>query len=113
MLNIRIRIVGFDEENKTLTVAFASDTTKSRNPADYPPVLFQVFDMFPGADKDAILKEIGRAGLHHLERVVAKEQMEDTSAVEEELKALIGETVEFTPDEVRSSATLATQFFYA
>jgi hypothetical protein len=113
MTNIRIKIVGFDEESKMLTVAFASDTTKSSNPDDYPPVVFQVFDMFPGADKDAILNAIGRAALYHLEKVVLKEQAEDTSALEEELKALTGEIIEFTPDEVRPSTTIATQFFYA
>jgi hypothetical protein len=113
MINIRIKIISFDEESKMLTVAFASDTTRSSNPDDYPPVVFQVFDMFPGADKDAILKAIGRAGLYHLESIVVKEQTGDTSALEEELKALTGEIIEFTPDEVRPSATVATQFFYA
>jgi hypothetical protein len=93
MEQIKTKFVNYDEQTKMLTVAFASDTTKSDNPDDYPTIAFEVFKVWPGQTLDYIIKEIARYGKSQLERIVEQEQADPIDATEQELKALIGTTV--------------------
>lgn len=93
MEQIKTKFVSYDEQTKMLTVAFASDTTKSANPDDYPSVSFEVFKVWPGQTMEYIIKEIARYGKHQLERIVEEERAGPVDAAEQELKALIGQVV--------------------
>ena len=52
-----MKVVGFEEESKSLIVAFASDETASNNPEDYASFAYQPIDMWPGENNAEQLKK--------------------------------------------------------
>jgi len=93
MEQIKTKFVSYDEQTKTLTVAFAADTTRSNNPDDYPSVAIQIFKVWPGQTMEYIVKEIARMGKSQLERIIAEEQAGPVDELEQELKGMIGTTI--------------------
>lgn len=113
MQKVKIKIIRFDTETKQLTVAFASDTTKSSDPSDYPSIAFEPFKAWPDAESiDDILKEIARYGMHNLRHVIAEENAAPTAALEAQLNALAGEQVEYDVADLDRTATISTDIQY-
>lgn len=101
MDKVRMKINGYDESSHSLLVSFASDTTKSQNPADYPAYAFQPMTMWPDVtDPNEIKKRIAIAGMHHVQMQEAKEKfVADTQRVKA-FKAMVGQTQDFTVTEL-------------
>jgi hypothetical protein len=83
MDKVRMKITGYDETSHSLLVSFASDTTKSQNPADYPSYAFQPLTMWPDV-----------SDVNELKKFVADPQRVNA------LKAMVGQTQEFTVNEL-------------
>lgn len=96
-----MKISGYDEASHSLLVSFASDTTKSQNPADYPAYAFQPLTMWPDVtDLDEIKKRIAMAGMHHTQMQEAKEKFVADAQRVTALKAMVGQTQDFTVNEL-------------
>jgi hypothetical protein len=69
MNTLKMKIVGYDETNHSLLVAFASDTTASQNPADYSALAYQPISMWPDVtDAAEITRRIAVAGIHQAQQ---------------------------------------------
>lgn len=74
MQTLFMKIHAFEESTYSLLVSFASDTTKSQNPDDYPSYAFQPVNMWPDVtDLEEIKKRIAVAGMYHAEQQVREE----------------------------------------
>lgn len=82
-----MKIKSFDEQSNSLIVSFASDTTKSQNPDDYPAYAYQPINMWPDiTDPLEIKKRIAMAGVYHAEQQEREESfIADASKVQEYL----------------------------
>jgi hypothetical protein len=101
MDKVRMKISGYDEASHSLLVSFASDTTKSQDPADYPAYAFQPLTMWPDVtDPDEIKKRIAMAGMHHTQMQEAKEKFVADAQRVTALKAMVGQTQDFTVNEL-------------
>ena len=101
MDKVRIKIMGYDEASHSLLVCFASDTTKSQDPADYPAYAFQPLTMWPDVtDPNEIKKRIAMAGMHHAQMQEAKEKFVADPERINAFKAMAGQVQEFTVDEL-------------
>lgn len=97
MDKVRMKITGYDEISHSLLVSFASDTTKSQNPMDYPTYAFQPLTMWPDVtDPNEIKKRIAVAGMHHAQMQEAKENFVADPQRVNAFKAMVGQTQEFT-----------------
>ena len=101
MNKVKLTITGYDEESHSLLVSFASDTTVSKDPSAYPSYAFQPLAMWPDlTDIQELKKRIAIAGMHCAESQEAMEKfVADTQRVEA-LKNLVGQTCEFTVNEL-------------
>ena len=101
MDKVRMKIMGYDEASHSLLVSFASDTTKSQDPADYPAYAFQPLTMWPDVtDPNEIKKRIAMAGMHHAQMQEAKENFVADPQRVNAFKAMAGQVQEFTVDEL-------------
>lgn len=97
MDKVRMKITGYDEASHSLLVCFASDTTKSQDPADYPSYAFQPMTMWPDVtDPEEIKKRIAVAGMHHAQMQEAKEKFVADPQRVKAFKAMAGQTHDFT-----------------
>ena len=85
MQTLFMKIHAFEESSYSLLVSFASDTTKSQNPDDYPPYAFQPMNMWPDVnDPTEIKKRIAVAGMYHAEQQEREEKfVEDPTKVQQ------------------------------
>lgn len=75
MNTLYMKIHAFEEQSYSLLVSFASDTTKSQNPDDYPSYAFQPMNMWPDINDPAeIKKRIAVAGIYHAEQQEREEK---------------------------------------
>lgn len=75
MNTLYMKIHAFEEQSHSLIVSFASDTTSSQNPEDYPQYAFQPMNMWPDVNDPAeIKKRIAVAGMYHAEQQERKEK---------------------------------------
>jgi hypothetical protein len=75
MNTLYMKIHAFEEQSYSLLVSFASDTTKSQNPDDYPSYAFQPMNMWPDVNDPAeIKKRIAVAGMYHAEQQEREEK---------------------------------------
>lgn len=101
MNKVKMKITGYDETSHSLLVSFASDTTKSQDPADYPTYAFQPLTMWPDVtDPNEIKKRIAMAGMHHAQMQEAKEKFVADPQRVNAFKAMAGQTQEFTVTEL-------------
>ena len=101
MDKVRMKITGYDEVSHSLLVSFASDTTKSQDPTDYPTYAFQPLTMWPDVtDPNEIKKRIAMAGMHHAQMQEAKENFIADPQRVNAFKAMVGQTQEFTVNEL-------------
>jgi acyl carrier protein phosphodiesterase len=101
MNKVKIKITGYDEASHSLLVSFASDTTKSQDPASYPSYAFQPLTMWPDVtDVNELKRRLAVSGMHHAQMQEAKEKfMADPSRVAA-LKALVGQAHEFSVNDL-------------
>jgi hypothetical protein len=75
MNTLYIKIHSFEEQSNSLVVSFASDTTNSQDPSDYPALAFQPLTMWPDVtDPSEIKKRIAVAGVYHAEQQEREEK---------------------------------------
>jgi hypothetical protein len=101
MDKVRMKIMGYDEASHSLLVSFASDATKSQDPAAYPTYAFQPITMWPDiTNPEEIKKRIAMAGMHHAQMQEAKEKFVADPQRVAAFKEMVGQTQEFTVNEL-------------
>ena len=91
MNTIYMKIHDFEESTYSLLVSFASDTTKSQNPDDYPSYAYQPMNMWPDVtDPNEIKMRIAIAGVYHAEQQEREEKFIADPAKVAEYKAMVG-----------------------
>ena len=91
MKTLYMKIHSYEEQSSSLIVSFASDTTKSQNPDDYPSYAFQPMNMWPDvSDPAEIKKRIAMTGIFHAEQQEREEKFIADPAKVEEYKAMVG-----------------------
>ena len=106
-----MKVVGYEEESKSLIIAFASDETLSSNPDDYARMAYQPTAMWPGEiNAEQLKKNIALTGLSH----VSQQAMREKAPVPEELiaamKSWVGQTFTFRPDDLTVPVPIETPF---
>ena len=97
MNTIYMKIHSFDEASYSLIVSFASDTTQSQNPADYPSYAFQPMNMWPDvSDPVEIKKRIAVAGIYHAEQQEREEKFVADPAKVAEYNTMVGQIDSYT-----------------
>lgn len=92
MNTIYMKVKAFEESSYSLLVSFASDTTKSQNPDDYPMYAFQPMNMWPDvSDPTEIVKRIAVAGMYHAEQQAREEAFNADTQKQEQYSALVGQ----------------------
>lgn len=103
---VKMKIVGYDENNHSLLVSFAGDTTASQNPADYPALAYQPISMWPDVtDAVEITRRIAVSGMYQVQQQEIKENFESDQTRIDALKALVGQEFEYP---ISSLVTVAT-----
>jgi hypothetical protein len=101
MNKIYVKINGYDEISNSLLVSFASDKTKSQDPADYPSLAYQPYVQFPDiTDPNEVVKRIAVAGLYQTEQQAIKEAFIADSSKEAAYKTMIGQTLSFNASDL-------------
>jgi hypothetical protein len=92
MNTLYMKIHAYEESSKSLVVSFASDTTASQNPADYPAYAFQPLNMWPDViDLEEIKKRIAVAGMYHAEQQAREEAFNADPIRVAQIKNLVGQ----------------------
>ena len=92
MNTIYMKIHAFDEASYSLIVSFASDTTKSQNPDDYPSYAYQPMNMWPDvSDPAEIKKRIAIAGVYHAEQQEREEKFIADPTKVAQYQAMVGQ----------------------
>jgi len=92
MHTLYMKIHAFDEASYSLIVSFASDTTKSQNPDDYPSYAYQPMNMWPDVNDPAeIKKRIATAGMYHAEQQEREEKFIADPVKVAEYRAMVGQ----------------------
>lgn len=105
MDKIKMTITGYDDASNSLLVAFASDTTKSSNPEDYPSYAFQPLTMWPDiSDPNEIKKRIAMAGIYQVTLQEAEEKFVADPDKVTAFKDMVGQTYDFTITELSTVA---------
>lgn len=93
---VKMKVVGFDENSYSLLCSFASDETKSQDPADYPPYAYQPMNMWPDISDPEIIKErIAIAGIGIVQNQIREEQFIADPKKIEQYKAMVGSVIEY------------------
>jgi hypothetical protein len=96
-----MKIHGFEEPSCSLIVSFASDTTKSSNPDDYPHYAFQPIRMWPDIDNsEVIVKRIAVAGVYHAEQQEKDEKFVADNSKIDDYRNMVGSTSEYKLSEL-------------
>jgi hypothetical protein len=111
MNKVKMKVVAYEEESKSLIIAFASDETLSNNPDDYAKIAYQPTQMWPGEiNAEQLKKNIALTGLSH----TAQQAMRERAPVPEELivemKSWVGQTFTFNSEDLTVPAPLQTPF---
>jgi hypothetical protein len=101
MNTLYMKINSFDEQSNSLIVSFASDTTKSQNPTDYPSYAFQPINMWPDVtDPAEIKKRIAVAGIYHAEQQEREEKFIANPTKVAEYRAMVNAEDSFSIEEL-------------
>ena len=92
MNTLYMKIQAFEETSYSLLVSFASDTTKSQNPDDYPAYAYQPMNMWPDiTDPNEIELRIASAGVYIAEQQTREEQFIDNPQQVATYQAMVGQ----------------------
>jgi len=96
MQTLKMKIQGFDEQSNSLLVSFASDTTQSQNPDDYPAYAYQPVNMWPDiTDPAEIKKRIAVSGLYHAEQQERHEKFAANLIARQDYRDMVGQEVSY------------------
>lgn len=96
MKNIKMKVVGYDNESHSILVCFASNETRSSNPEDYPPIAFQTSEMWPDIhDMEELKIKIAEVGMSVVKQQIARENIGGNPVKQIELQKLVGMEFEF------------------
>lgn len=99
MQYIKMKIVAFEEASYSLLCSYASDETKSQDPADYPTVAYQPMNMWPDIDDpEEIKKRLTIAGIWIAQNQSREEQFIADPSKVEQYKAMVGQVVQYPID---------------
>ena len=101
MNTLHMKIHSFEEQSNSLIVSFASDTTKSQDPNDYPSYAYQPVNMWPDiSDPTEIKKRIAIAGVYLVEQQERQEKfVVDTNKIQE-YKDMVGQVNSYSATEL-------------
>jgi hypothetical protein len=101
---LKLKITGYDEQTNSLLVSFASDSTKSQNPEDYPSYAYQPMIMWPDVtDPQEVIRRIAASGLYHAEQQALTESfIEDEDRINS-LKSLVSQSAQYAIDDLMPS----------
>lgn len=109
MQKLKMKVTGYDASTGSLLVCFASDATASDDPSEYQPVAFQPAEMWPDLrDIQEIKLEIAKAGAVIAERQALNEALTAEPSRMQAFEKLIGETTEYTAEDLAEPVTAAT-----
>lgn len=101
MNTLYMKIHAYDEHSHSLIVSFASDTTKSQNPDDYPQYAYQPLHMWPDiSDPAEIKKRIAIAGMYHAEQQEREEKFVADPEKVQQYKNMVNTQVNFVVAEL-------------
>lgn len=95
MSTVKLKIVGYEESSHSIIVSFASDETKSQNPADYPGLAWQPLTHWPNDDIDTILKRIAQVGVSITKNQAEKEKIQPDNEKLIALKSMVGQEISY------------------
>ena len=96
MKKLFMKICDYEEISGSLIIKFASDTTQSQNPDDYPSYAYQPANMFPGVtDTNIIKKRLAVAGKYMAEQLEIKEKLQNDPQRIEQFKAMVNSLNEY------------------
>lgn len=105
MQTLKMKIQGFDEQSSSLLVSFASDTTQSQNPDDYPAYAYQPVNMWPDiTDPAEIKKRIAISGIYHAEQQERHESFVANSVAREQYMMMVGQESSYSVSELTQPA---------
>lgn len=108
MNKVKFKITGYDDISNSVIVSFASDTTEKQDPEAYAPVALQPLNMWPDVtDINELKKRIAMSGMYQAQRQEEEEKFKADPSRIEALKALVGQTHEFTVEELMAIAPSA------
>jgi hypothetical protein len=105
MSAIKVNVSGYDEASQSLLVSFASDKTKSQNPADYPAYAIQASAWGGSADIEQIKLAIARVGVGIVQAQESKEQAEDDPTMNASILSLVGQQFSCALEDVHSGGS--------
>jgi hypothetical protein len=92
MNTLKMKIVGFDENSKSLLVSFASDETAHSDPSHYPPLAYQPAVMWPDiTDPDEIKRRIAASGIYIADQQRLKEWIDADPTRTDALRDMVGQ----------------------
>ena len=98
-----MKIVAFEENSYSLLCSYASDETKSQNPADYPAFAYQPMNMWPDVtNPEELKKRMAIAGMWVAENQAREEQFIADPTKVEQYKAMVGQVIEYPVSELVS-----------
>lgn len=109
MKTLKMKVVGYEEESKSLIIAFASDETLSSNPDDYARIAYQPTTMWPGElNAEQLKKNIALTGVSHASQQALREKSPVPEELIVEMKAWVGKTFTFNKDDLTVPVQLDT-----
>ncbi len=101
MNKLFMKVHGFEEQSCSLLISFASDTTKSSNPDDYPQYAFQPINMWPDiSDHTEIVKRIAVAGAYQVQQQEREEKFISDPSKVDVYRSMVGITSEFNANDL-------------
>ena len=95
-----MKIISWDEKNLNLVVKFVSDDS-SLNIDDTTALAYQPITMFPGvSDTQELIKKMAVSGISICEVQNLQQQAKQDQAKINEIKNLVGQTFEYTVEEL-------------
>jgi hypothetical protein len=103
MNSVKMKVVGWDEETLSLIIKFAADDSSS-NIDDVNALAYQPFSMFPDSSNntETLVKKIAVSGISicNMQKII--DQAKQNTAKIEEMKNLVGQTFEYSVEELLS-----------
>lgn len=105
MQTLKMKIQGFDEQSNSLLVSFASDTTQSQNPDDYPAYAYQPVNMWPDiTDPAEIKKRIALSGIYHAEQQERHERFAANLVARQDYRNMVGQEASYSVSDLTQPA---------
>jgi hypothetical protein len=101
MASLKMKVVRFEEESKSLIVAFASDETASSDPENYAALAYQPMNMWPGVtNAEQLKKNIALTGVSHTTQQALREKNPASEELVTEFKSWVGQTFTFDTNDL-------------